>query len=374
MSTVKVLENDKLKIVSSDDYHHIFRKSDGLSIRYGRTLEDDPLFSPAGAEICDVELSATVSENEADSLIGNEDYIVTEGNCKSVGCASFCYKLNGVGKSMAHMSLKGFKKLADKFPTGLTQIAFGICNINQHPAMYRIFEESNSRGFKSNVTVNGVGITQYHAKRLSELCGAVAVSVNPLNKQSAYNAIQLLSQKYGMSQINIHFVLGNENVADAMGVIQDIKTDPRLSKLNAIVFLSFKDKRKTGLMSSPNVITFKQIVAACEKAEVNFGFDSCSGHLYLQAIKNHPKYKQLSQMVENCCGCRFSSYFNFRGEFFGCSFAEGEAECGWETGIPLSSVANFDELWSSKRVVDFRNKTISLLKEHRNPCHYKIGE
>ena len=47
----KIKENDKLKVLKSPGYNYIFRKEDGLFIRTGRTVDDDPDFSPFGPEI-----------------------------------------------------------------------------------------------------------------------------------------------------------------------------------------------------------------------------------------------------------------------------------------------------------------------------------
>lgn len=91
-----VSETPTKKIVRSKTYNYNFDKETGFFARWGKTKEDDPLFSPFGPEILDIEITT---------------------KCDGVGgkLCPFCYKSNTPnGKNM---SFETFKKMIDKFPT-----------------------------------------------------------------------------------------------------------------------------------------------------------------------------------------------------------------------------------------------------------------
>ena len=47
----------KKKIVSSENYNYIFDRETGFFARWGKTRDDDPIMSPFGPEILDIEVS-----------------------------------------------------------------------------------------------------------------------------------------------------------------------------------------------------------------------------------------------------------------------------------------------------------------------------
>ena len=97
-----------IKKVRTKEYNYNFSLKTGLFARWGQTLKDDPVFSPLGPELADIEISTI---------------------CSGLGkpCA-WCYKANN--SKGENMTLKQFKKLFQKFPKNLTQIAFGIGDID----------------------------------------------------------------------------------------------------------------------------------------------------------------------------------------------------------------------------------------------------
>ena len=79
-----------MKKVRTPEYNYNFDMSTGHFERWGKTIEDDPTYSPLGPEILDIEISTICSQ----------------------GC-KFCYKKNtSVGENM---SLETFKRLFFKF-------------------------------------------------------------------------------------------------------------------------------------------------------------------------------------------------------------------------------------------------------------------
>ena len=54
----RIMEDGESKCLASEEYNYAFNKRTGFFARWGRTLEDDPQWSPFGPEILDLEISA----------------------------------------------------------------------------------------------------------------------------------------------------------------------------------------------------------------------------------------------------------------------------------------------------------------------------
>ncbi|MDD5589188.1 MAG: hypothetical protein PHP92_03990 [Candidatus Nanoarchaeia archaeon] len=326
--------NSIVKVFKSKDYNLRFNTKTGLTIRYGKELKDNPLYAPA-PELLDIEISS--------------------GKCN--GDCSYCYKSNSSKQENQYMSFKIFKKIFKKFNLKiLTQIAFGITDVNSNPDIWKIFEYIKKRNVIPNYTTNGYGVTKEIAIKTSKLCGAVAISFK--NKEITYNAVKMFTD-YKINQCNIHFVLSEETYDDSLKVIEDIKNDNRLSKLNAIVFLQYKPKGVNPNIFHPlkDISKFKKIVELCKKYNIKFGMDSCSAPLYLKTYSSN--LSPLEEMcVEPCESGLFSGYINVEGIFFPCSFVEGVGE--WKEGLNILTCKSFEnDIWISEKVVEWKNKLLS---------------
>ena len=342
---MKVLENDKYKTLSSERYNFVFNKKTGFFARWGRTKEDDPVYSPYSCEIVDLEVSTICSK----------------------GC-KFCYKGNTAkGKNM---SFEVFKRIIDKLSDDKVacQIALGIGSIDACPELWKMMEYSRAKGIIPNITVNGEGITDEIADKLVSLCGAVAVSM--YDKGKTYDTVKKLTDK-GLKQVNIHFMLCEETYSQCIDLFYDSISDSRLKNLNAIVLLSLKQKGRAAIrmMSTPwdvdfhslNQLDFAALVDLAKDKNIPIGFDSCSCHKFLKAIEKYPDVKSLAMVAEPCESGLFSAYFNVDGKFFPCSFAEGTK--GWEEGL------NVEEFWGNSKIVKWRE---TLIKCGRVCPLYKI--
>lgn len=332
-----------IKRVISSEYNYHFNMKTGEFARWSNTAVDDPVSGPV--EIADIEVSEIC------------DGIPAIGSSIATPC-NFCYKTNTrVGRNM---SFETFKTIFDKLPQTLTQIAFGIGNLNGNPDLVKMFDycrnNEHNPGVVPNLTINGWELDDEWVRILSSKLGGIAVSRYE-NKDVCYDAVKKLTDA-GMSQVNIHMVLSNETLKDCYELIDEAVSDTRLARMKAIVFLTLKPKGKRNKLTTlKNVDEYRKLVTYAFERGIGIGFDSCSAPTFLAAMKDHPKFEQLSQLSESCESTMFSMYSNVAGEFYPCSFTEGEL--GWETGIDLTKVENFDrDVWNHPKTVAFRNKNI----------------
>ena len=363
MDKLKIIDTKDFKKGRSENYNFDFDKITGFFARWGKTQnnEDDPDFSPFGPEILDLEISSSVRPE--DEHLYDTSRLVYDGGC--MGNCKFCYKSNGHFPTY-NMNLEEFKTILSKMPKTLGQIAFGILNVGTNPDFFPMMEYSREQGIIPNYTCHGFDVTEEVAKRTSELCGAVAVSV--YNKNKSYDAIEKFTRN-GMTQVNIHYMIAEETYEKAFEIMDDMSTDKRLANMNAIVFLSLKQKGGGLGFTQLTDEHYNSIVKYALNKGIRFGFDSCGAHRFLNAVKDHPMYEQFNQMAEPCESSCFSSYINCRGEYFPCSFTEGHRS--YPTGIDVINSENFvKDVWNGKLTNGFRKM---LLKNGRNCPLYKIG-
>jgi hypothetical protein len=337
------------KSLKSPFYNFTFDTETGHFMRWGMVMSDDPQYSPFGPEILDLEIGTICNG------------IPKAPGTPAVPCA-FCYKSNT--KSGTNMSFETFKNIFDKMPKTLTQIAFGIGDIDSNPDMVKMWEYCRKNDHNPevipNVTINGHGLTDEWVSTLKSHCGAVAVSAyDP--KDVCYDAVQKLTDT-GMSQINIHMLVANESFERCKQTIIDASTDSRLAKLNAIVFLTMKPKGKRNEYTVlKDVSKYRELIELAEKCKVRFGFDSCTAPSFLTAMKDRDNFKQLDQMAESCESSLFSSYINVKGEYWHCSFTEGQP--GWK-GVSVLDADDFlNDVWMHEETVRFR-EGLTCQKNH----------
>ena len=332
-------ETPRAKIVRSKNFNCNFDKKTGYTEVWGKTKEDDPSYAPFPL-IADFEIST-----------------ICYGKCK------FCYK--GNTPNGQNMSLETFKKILDKLTPLLHQIAFGADSTGTaNPEMWDIMDYCLEKGVVPNITL--ADISDEVADKLAARCGAVAVSV--YDYDTCYNSIKKLTDR-GMEQVNIHAFLSLQTYEKCLKVIDDMKNDPRLSKMNALVFLSLKKKGRAtkGFDQLPQEM-FNTLVTKCRETGINYGFDSCGAHKAFEAHKHLENFENIKQAITPCESTRESSYVDVNGDFFPCSFSAGEK--GWEEGIDVVNCDDFiKDVWNHPRVIEFRN---NLLKNNCNCPIYDI--
>jgi len=343
----------KKKLVITQNYKYTFNPVTGFFARWGETPEDDPLMSPLGPEIADIEISTVCH--------GIGEYTDNRKPCP------WCYKSNtGCG---TNMSFETFKDIFHKLPKNLTQIAFGIGDIDGNPDLMKIAEYCRNNDYNyvvPNITVNGMNIDQPWAEWLAYTMGAVAVSRYHF-PDVCYDTIQKLSEA-GLNQVNIHQLLSAETYKSCFQLLDDAENDPRLKGLNAIVFLMLKPKGKRNKFHSiEKQPDFQKLFEEAHRRGISIGMDSCSAPLMLKTADNM-NLQKIIPSVEPCESTLFSIYINVDAEVFPCSFTEGTP--GWERGIKLSDVEDFmSDVWNSDWLAQWRE---SLLASTTN-CECSVG-
>lgn len=330
-----IVDDGKVKILKSENYNFLFQKSDGFFARWGKTQEDDGDFELGLPEIADIEIAE-----------------VCEG-VPGIGPCAFCYKSN-TGNKGENMSFDTFKNIFHKLPPTVTQIAFGCGTLRRHPEMWDIFRYAKDNGVTPNLTING-DVDDNEFDNIAELCGACAVSI--YDKNLSYDAIKKLTDR-GMKQVNIHFMISQETYDRAYEIMKDIKTDPRLEKLKAIVFLSLKTKgRSKNRFHQLTQDQFTDLTNYALENEVPMGFDSCSAQKFIKAVKGHPNEEQFLQSAEPCESTLYSMYIDVKGDFYPCSFSPKTE--GWDEGLSVRDCNNFiEDIWFNEKTRKFSEGVI----------------
>lgn len=342
--------NKTIKTVSVKEpfpYNRIFDPVSGFMARWGATKEDDPLYSPVGPEILDLEISV---------------------NGCSMGCP-MCYKGNVVPEPV-NMTFETFCQILDKMNPNLDSIAFGITDYDTNPDFEKMLRESRRRNIVPNFTLSGKGIDSDDIRRIAPLVGAVAVSVYEHDKWLAYETIDRFLH-WGVKQTNIHLFTSEESLDFVYEVLNDIQQEDDLQGLNAVVFLGVKPKgRAKNKFHSLSDGDFADLVDYCTRHKIPYGFDSCSAPKYVRAVKAMEILdEQKDKMVQAAESCEsfgmFSAYINVYGDYFPCSFCEDEK--GWEEGMNVVECDSFlDDIWFSKRLNQWRKR--SLMSKDCNGC------
>ena len=327
------------KWLRSKTYNYFFNLNNGYFLRWGENVADDPAFSPFGPELIDLEVSTICSR-----------------------ACPWCYKSNtSNGKNM---NFETFKTIFDKIPKTLTQIAFGIGDLDRNPDLWKMLEYCRKNQVIPNITINGYKVNEEMAEKLVTFCGAIAIS--HYEDDYCFNAINLLKSK-GLKQINIHKLLSKETLNSCYDLINKIKTDSRLEYLNAVIFLSLKKKGRGIDFQTLKKEEFSDLIHFAINQNIPIGFDSCTAPKFLKSIKNHKKKIFLKTMIEPCESSCFSLYINVEGKAYPCSFLENEKGIA---SINMLNIRDFlKDVWFNEKTERFRTK---LIKNKRECPVFKI--
>lgn len=335
--TVSMSEDGLYKYFESPKANYRFNTRTGSMLSWGESYNEDPSPFPA-PNILDLEVTTSCNHH-----------------------CPFCYKSNNPnGKNM---TFETFKKIFDILPKSITQIAFGAdYDLTSNSDIFRMMEYAKENNVIPNVTVGY--LDEEKMDRISHLCGAVAVSRYE-SKDACYDTIKGLIDR-GMTQVNMHYMISEETYDRALETLEDIKSDERLERLNAIVFLSLKKKGRGVGFHTLSQEKFNNLVKIAKENNISLGFDSCSSLKAYRAFSDTPEVRKY---IIPCEAGIESSYINVDGEYYPCSFCEGEISdnLDWRTGIPVTDCVDSDDFLTK---VWFNQKTGLFKSVITHSCNY----
>lgn len=297
----------------------------GIMDKEGRETDSDP-FMASFPHLLDI------------GVMGHCEHGLS-GMCERAGIQ--CYQSGGT-KVRDNMSLSDFKWITNQCENKVQQFALGG---RGDPDMHENFEEllaySRQKGIVPNITTSGYQLDCNKAKIIKKYCGAAAVSW--YRNEYTTKAIELLISA-GV-KTNIHFVLGNDSIDEAI----DIIFKGILPKgIGRIIFLLFKPVGKGNMdnllkPSDERVRKLFELFDEPGKLPI-IGFDSCCVPGVISFCKN------IDPKSYDCCeGGRFSAYISSDLRMMPCSFDQNE-----RFGVNLRG-STIAEVWESPEFIKFRD-------------------
>jgi MoaA/NifB/PqqE/SkfB family radical SAM enzyme len=315
-----------MKQVRTPAYNYNFNEETGYFERWGKDINDDPQYSPIGPERLDISVSSICHQN----------------------CEFFYQSNSPDGKNM---SLDTFKSIIDKMPM-LTQIAIATGDIEANPDIWNMMEYSRRKNIVPNITISGYRLSDEAIDKLAKYAGAVAVS--NYSEDVCFNTVYKLNEA-GIDQVNIHQLLSDETLSGCFSVLEKYSTDSRLSRLNAIVFLSLKRKGRGIKYHKANDEDYKKLINYGLENNIPIGFDSCGCSRFIDVIKDRKDFQHLVQFCEFCEASLFSSFINVDGMYSPCSFMEGKFK-----SISVLRAKDFlQDVWYNIETNSWREKLLS---------------
>ncbi len=301
------------------EYHFVADAQTGLTMRWGKTLHDDPKWAPV-PELADISIS----------------------NHCSKGCA-YCYRESA--RNNEFMTVEEYCSVLDamRHPEygNVFQVAIGGGEPLEHPEFAKIIDATIERGIVPNFTTNGMFLTEEVCKAIQGKVGAIALSVTSVNELQEEKLAML--RKYAI-RTNIHYVLSAKNIGEAIEIVSG-KYDAQFAGVNAIIFLTYKPAgrgtREDVLQRGKRLEEFVKKVNGYQNKGLKIGFDACFVPNLLQAGFRRP------ELVDVCEAGFFSVYVDHKMNVMPCSFSGGK------------------DAWSLKEY-DFYDIWVNKLEGYRN--------
>jgi len=229
-----------------------------------------------------------------------------------------CYQ-DGLNTKKDNMTLDNFKKIINQLKGHSFQVALGgRGDVNKHEKFEEFVKYSRENNIIPNYTTSGLGLTIDEVRITRDNCGAVAVS--EYRSEYTRKAIRMFVES-GV-KTNIHFVLGNNTIDDAINKLLNNGFD---KGINAVIFLMHKP---IGLGSQENVLKVndervKKFFNLIDNNKYDFkiGFDSCS----CSGIINFTS-KINKDSMDFCEGGRYSAYIDAQMNMMPCSFGNQDSK------------------------------------------------
>ena len=164
-----------------------------------------------------------------------------------------------------------------------------------------------------------------------------------------------------------------------MRLVDSYTKDPRIQKLNAIIFLTVKPigERNT-FKNLTDFNKYQELVNYASDNMVPIGFDSCGCYNFLNSVKNTPHGETYSTYAESCESTLFSIYVNCDGVVSPCSFTEKINGTLLETLDTMNEVIDLNncndllmDVWYSNKFNKFRRALLSTVDtDNQVGCRY----
>ena len=327
----QIIDTRDHKVVKSDIYNYIFDKQSGFHVRWGHTQAENPRFGFFGPELLDISIT-----NKC-----------VPGNCK------YCYQ-NAKPTNNTEISIEQLEKLLDIIPKTVTTIALGGGSVECHSNFIDVLRLIREHGIVPNYTTSGKLLTDAIVAATASYCGAVAVSYHG-DWRVVFDALKEF-RAAGMTQTNVHYVLSEHNVDDAIILLKQKNAD--FNNINAVVFLLYKPQGRASqdgvLQSRDKIAAFIDTARECKSFKV--GFDSCSVPMLLKHA-NSEDIEMLKMLAEPCESALFSYYIDSDLKGYPCSFCKGHIE---PIQLGFGKDLNFmNDVWYHPITKQFRRKNMA---------------
>jgi len=309
-------------------YILLFDRENGIMLRVP-TEDKEPYWNVRGPELLDISIT----------------------NYCEKGC-SFCYRSsNTEGK---HISLPEYEKvIMQAEAVGVTQVALGGGNPNQHPQFVEILRMTRAHNIIPSFTTNGQYMMDYIYDAAKEYCGAVAISwYEPYGV-----AINAVEQCYARGiKVNIHYLLNQESLKAASYLLR--YENQLLSKVSAVVFLSYKPNNNANTLCLRDNCEMDEFLSVVrEYRGCKLGFDSCMIS-FLAKIGDDISPESL----DFCEAGRFSAFISETCMLYPCSFMNDNGD----DGIDLSQISLVHGWQHGSSFIKIRER-LSLPSRQRQP-------
>ncbi len=276
----------------SKDYNFVADGESGVTMRWGKTFNDDPYRAPI-PELVDISIS----------------------NHCTKGC-TFCYR-DSIPNNV-FMSLEDYeyviKSMNDTKWGNVFQVALGGGEPLEHPNFIDILKITRRYNIVPNFTTNAMHITKEVAKEIKPLVGAVAVSFPNIKKIPKSKAQILINEGI---RTNIHFILDKKSIKQGIEILKG-EHNELLEGFNSIIFLTFKPMgrgdRELCLELNEDLETFCKLIDQ-NNCSLNVGFDSCFMPMLMHFTNTNTDF------IEPCECAFFSAYVDENLIVKPCSFA-----------------------------------------------------
>lgn len=325
----------------NEHYNFIGDTESGMTFRWGKTFNDDPLIAP-WPELADISIS----------------------NYCTKYC-DFCYRDSSDKGSF--MTLEEYEYVLQNLNHpkwgNVFQVALGGGEPLEHPDFLDMIDVSLDHHVIPNFTTNGVYVSADIVKAMEGKVGAVALSTYDLDILPN-RALEILTKS--SVRTNLHFLLSRKSIKQAVQILKG-RFNNMFSDLNAIIFLTYKPagraKPDDCLQWNDDLKDFVQLIDN-HRCSIRIGFDACFIPILLHTTGTSP-------VLIDPCECAFFSVYVDEGlNVKPCSFANSD-----DYTFSMKEYT-FQEIWEVKFAgyrATARNECKRICKSHnlcRGRCQF----